>query len=383
MAYKYFAFISYRHTDIKEAKRLQGLIERYSLPVTLQRQRPDAPKRFKVFRDTDELTSGELNEELRKKLNQSKWLVVICSPDSAQSKYVGKEIAYFRSKGRDKEIIPFIIKGVPHSKDNECFHPQLTLGGLELLGIDVQAETPSLGWSRFRKAFIRLVAKTLDLSFDDLWNRRKRYIIRLRCLQVAMLAVIAALIGYALMSRPFDANVKLQTYITTLPLSADETDSLYLYLSDSDVRAMPIKDVEDAIVFPNIPGKYKGQKLRIRSKAFGFNDLDTLVSIDNDMSLPIMRNAETFGRIRYRIADNESDRPLPNVVFDFGSVKTTTDSHGMLVVLIPLNQQRKSYPMRISHNGKPMRLTYSENGDTIFPTQSEEISTIYIEPSAK
>jgi len=266
MAYKYFAFISYRHTDIKEAKRLQGLIERYSLPATLQQQRPDAPKRFKVFRDTDELTSGELNEELRKKLDQSKWLVVICSPDSAQSKYVGDEIAYFRSKGRDKEIIPFIIKGVPHSKDGECFHPQLTLGGLELLGIDVQAETPSLGWSRFHKAFIRLVAKMLDLSFDELWNRRKRYIIRLRCLQVAMLAVIAALIGYALISRPFDANVKLRTEITSLPLSADKTDSLFQYLSDSDVRAMPIKNIKESVAFQNIPGKYKGQKL-----AYGSN----------------------------------------------------------------------------------------------------------------
>jgi len=101
------------------------------------------------------------------------------------------------------------------------------------------------------------------------------------------------------------------------------------------------------------------------------------------MSLPICRNIKIFGRICYRIADNESDRPLPNVVFDFGSLKATTDNHGMLDVLIPLEHQRSSYPVKISRNSKPMRLTYSDNGDTIFPTQSEEISTIYIEPSAK
>ena len=32
-----------------------------------------------------------------------------------------------RSKGREREIIPFIIDGIPHSKDRECFHAQLTL----------------------------------------------------------------------------------------------------------------------------------------------------------------------------------------------------------------------------------------------------------------
>ena len=140
MAHNFFAFISYRHTDIKAAKRLQFLLESYNLPTMIQKMKPEAPKRFKVFRDADELTSGVLNDELHHKLDESKYLIVICSPNSAQSKYVGEEIAYFRSKGREGEIIPFIIDGVPHSKDRECFHAQLTLGGLELLGIDVQVE---------------------------------------------------------------------------------------------------------------------------------------------------------------------------------------------------------------------------------------------------
>jgi len=365
---------------------LQGMIERYSLPATLQRQRPDAPKHFKVFRDTDELTSGELEEEIKKKLDESKWLVVVCSPDSAQSEYVGKEIAHFRSKDRDKEIIPFIIKGVPHSKDSECFHPQLTLGGLELLGIDVQAETPSLGWSRFHKAFIRLVAKMLDLSFDELWNRRKRYIVRLRCAIAAVLVVIAALIGYALMSRPFDMNVKLQNDITSLPLSGDETDSLYLYLADGDVRAMPLKDIGEAVTFPNIPGKYRWEKLRIRSKAYGFHDIDTLVKGRGHADLPIRRDVEVYGRIRYRIADNSTGEPLQGVAFDFGSVQATTDRQGMLDVLIPVEQQRSSYPVKITLDGQPLRLVYSNGGDTIPPTGLSDPSitgTRYVTPAAK
>lgn len=92
MAHNFFAFISYRHTDIKAAKRLQFLLESYNLPTMIQKMKPEAPKRFKVFRDADELTSGVLSDELHHKLDESKYLIVICSPNSAQSKYVGRRL---------------------------------------------------------------------------------------------------------------------------------------------------------------------------------------------------------------------------------------------------------------------------------------------------
>lgn len=379
MAYKYFTFISYRHTDIKEAKRLQGLLETYSLPTALQKVKPDAPKHFHVFRDTDELTSGELTEELHKKLDESKWLVVICSPDSAQSEYVGQEIAYFRNKGRSKEIIPFIIKGTPHAKENECFHPQLTLGGLELLGIDVQAEQSQFWRIRFHRAFIRLVAKMLDLSFDDLWQRRVRYMRRLRCMQIAILAVIIGTIAYAMSSRPFDMKVNLQTAITKLPLSADATDSLYLYLGDDDVRTMPISSLDEPISFPNIPGKYKGERIRVRSKAFGFVDKDTTIALGENVELPLTRDVEIYGRIRYKLVDNSSEQPLANATIDFGFMKASTDGNGIIDVLVPLERQQKEYVVKIDCKGKSMRMTYGEKGNMLTPTQSEDTNMIYVE----
>lgn len=378
MTYKYFAFISYRHTDIKEAKKLQGLLEHYSLPTAVQKGKKDVPKHFHVFRDTDELTSGELTEELHKKLDESKWLIVICSPNSAESKYVGDEISYFREKGRSKNIIPFIIKGTPHSRENECFHPQLTLGGLELLGIDVQAEQSKFWRMRFHRAFIRLVAKMFDLSFDELWRRRERYLRRLLITQIAIVAIIVGSIAYALSSRPFDMKVNLQTAVTSLPLSADGTDSLYLYLADDDVRAMPVSSLSEAIAFPNIPGKYRDAETRVVLKAFGFNTLDTLVSLGNDVALPIARNAETFGRIRYQLVDNESESPLANAEVDFGFTKATAGADGVIDVLVPLDKQRTEYPVKIVYKGEPMRMTYGDNGNVLKPTQSEETSTIYM-----
>ena len=113
MAHIFFAFISYRHTDIKAAKRLQFLLESYNLPTMIQKMKPEAPKRFKVFRDADELTSGVLSDELHHKLDESKYLIVICSPNSAQSKYVGEEIAYFRLKGERLYLLSLTVFLIP------------------------------------------------------------------------------------------------------------------------------------------------------------------------------------------------------------------------------------------------------------------------------
>ena len=379
MTHKFFAFISYRHTDIKAAKRLQFLLESYNLPTMIQKMKPGVPKRFKVFRDTDELTSGVLSEELYNKLDESKFLIVICSPNSAQSKYVGEEIAYFRSKGRESEIIPFIIDGTPHSKDRECFHPQLTLGGLELLGIDVQAEDSRFHAIRFHKAFIRLVAKMLDVDFGVLWNRRKHLFAKLIAMITVILLIIIGLAVMAVKAGPFDLKVQLETPYKSLPLSADEADSLYLYLNERDVRAMVIKDLNTAIAFPNIPGKYERQDIRLVVKAYGFHALDTTIFLRKTMELPIRRNPETFGRIRYHIADNETERPIIGAIFDFGFLKAKTDDKGILDVLIPTEQQRESYPVDILYNGTSMHLTYSDKGDCLQASDNTQLNTIYLQ----
>lgn len=378
MAHNFFAFISYRHTDIKAAKRLQFLLESYNLPTMIQKMKPEAPKRFKVFRDADELTSGVLSDELHHKLDESKYLIVICSPNSAQSKYVGEEIAYFRSKGREREIIPFIIDGIPHSKDRECFHAQLTLGGLELLGIDVQAENSRFHAIRFHQAFIRLVARMLDVDFGVLWNRRKHFLVKLVPLMIVVLSIIIGLAVNAIHSRPFDLAVQLsQTPCKALPLSADETDSLYLFLGENDLRTVVLKDLDNAVLFPNIPGKYKGQNMRIVAKAYGCYVLDTIVSITSKMALPIQRNPETFGHIQYCIVDNETEKQLIGVTFDFGFLKVKTNDEGILDVLIPIDRQQVSYPVKIDYNGISMHLTYS--GDSLQASGHTGLSTIYVQ----
>jgi hypothetical protein len=121
--YRYYAFISYKREDEEWAKWLQHKLEHYKLPSNLD-GRTDLPKEIRpVFKDTSELTPGNLPEQISKALEQSKFLIVICSRRSAQSEWVNKEVEAFKSLGKTENIIPFIIEGRPFSSnpEEECF----------------------------------------------------------------------------------------------------------------------------------------------------------------------------------------------------------------------------------------------------------------------
>ena len=376
--YKFFVFISYRHTDIKAARWLQLLLETYSFPVAIRQRKPDLPKRIKVFRDKDELTSGILDEEIQKKLDESKYLVVICSPEAVKSKYVGDEIAYFRSKGRERQIIPFIIKGKPNSAE-ECYHPELKKCG-ELLGIEVREEESAFHAIRFHKAFIRLVGRLLDLDFGELWNRRRHLLIKLSSAAGLVLAAIGVLLFKTMRARPFDVSVQLQDAYSHLPLSQTHTDSLYLYLGDEDVRSTVVLDTDSAVDFRNIPGKFKDEPVKMSFRAYGFEPFDTVIRLGQSVDFPLVRDSSTYGYICYQIRSNATDSPLSGVTVDFGFAQVTTDEEGVLDVQIPLEHQQAYYPVVISRGGEEYHLTYPyRGGDCLAAIESESLQIIYIQ----
>lgn len=141
-----------------------------------------------IFRDKTDLGAGELTQGLQTELQSSNYLIVICSPHSAKSKWVEHEIDCFKSLGRFDRIIPFIVSGEPHSNNpsTECLNPALSYADKELLGINIK----EIGKS---KALIKVIAKLLDLRFDALWGRERRRILRTRVVQAIMLLTCCAL----------------------------------------------------------------------------------------------------------------------------------------------------------------------------------------------
>ena len=210
--YKYFAFISYNSHDTSWGKRLQRKLEGYRMPATLcsehgWERKPINP----VFFAPTDIQPGGLTAELQERLKASRNLVVICSPHSAKSEWVGKEIAFFHSLGRTADIHFFIVDGIPHSgnPDTECFNPVVdTLGLPEILGANIHEKIYRSPWLNRERAYVQLITKLLGVEFDSIWQRHKRLLRqKIAAWTVGIIVVLAALVGVWLSNQPVDVTV--------------------------------------------------------------------------------------------------------------------------------------------------------------------------------
>lgn len=190
--YTYYAFISYQRKDEKWAKWLQHKLENYKLPVANAKEASDKQSKYirPVFRDKTDLTAGPLPDALKEALQQSRYLIVICSPNAVKSPWVNEEIETFTLAGRTEFVIPFIVDGEPYSKDSakECFPDAIKAipKDKEPLGVNINENGKET-------AFIRTVAYMLNVKFDELWNRFERHRRKIRNITIACCAFLALL----------------------------------------------------------------------------------------------------------------------------------------------------------------------------------------------
>ena len=212
--YEYFAFISYKREDEKWAEWLQRKLEYYKLPASARKTNPSLPERIRpVFKDTTDLEPGVLAQKIRDALDSSKFLIVICSPRSANSVWVSKEVQSFIDSGRADHIIPFIIGGTPNAAnpEDECFPERLRqlAGEQELLGANIN----EMGRSA---AAIKVIARMFDMKFDTLWQRyekekkRRRYIL---FGALTSLTIIFAILFFFIVKKDRATRAAFSTYI--------------------------------------------------------------------------------------------------------------------------------------------------------------------------
>ena len=292
--YTYYAFVSYRSSDEKWAKWLQEKIEGYRLPTTIQHENTDLPKsRLRpCFRYHTDIQPNELKTELRNKLEQSKYLLVICSPRSAQSPWVGAEIDTFVELGRRDRIIPVIVEGRPYSDDpaTECYNPSLLKHfphsddinqDREILGVNIHEEGSGSAYMKRERAVMQVVSRMLNVSFDRIWQRQKRRIIRRTIFSViGALLVLASLIAVWIMNQPFDSRVMLYesspavealppmyNAVVTLTLPDEErTDTICSFDEEVLFRYLPARLKNQEVASErNFPGLFSFQKAKISS----------------------------------------------------------------------------------------------------------------------
>src|SRR5580700_5268721 len=99
---KYRAFLSYSHRDATWAKWLHRALEGYRIDKDLvgrETASGSVPGTLRpIFRDREDFAAGHLlTAQTLVALQASQFLIVICSPHAARSRYVNEEIRTFKA----------------------------------------------------------------------------------------------------------------------------------------------------------------------------------------------------------------------------------------------------------------------------------------------
>src|SRR5882724_2653962 len=214
--FKYWAFLSYSHTDRKWGDWLHKALETYRVPTRLvgkdSRDGKISQRLFPVFRDREELpVSADLGAKINEALRESRYLIVICSRHSAQSRWVGQEIKAYKKLGREDRILALIVDGEPNASDgkpgfkveDECFHEAMRYRWSEDDHVSPERTEPIAADAREGKdgkenAKLKLLAGLLGVNYDDL--RRREQERRIRRLRIVLAVALATVSGFAAVS---------------------------------------------------------------------------------------------------------------------------------------------------------------------------------------
>jgi len=355
--FDYYAFISYKSEDDRWAKWLQRKLENYRLPTIIASEKPELPRKIDpVFRYVTSLGPGVLSDVLKEKLSKSNYLIVLCSPLSAKSKWVGDEILEFIKQGKQDKIILFIVDGEPYSKnpERECYHPVIKNELPEMLGVNIHEEGNESNFYKRQKAYIKVVSALLNVSCDSLWPRQKKRIIRNRIISISVsFMMLLLLIGVSMyqkkINQPFNVRVSL---IETTPHNVNlpfEHGKVYLCYDNDTLVSNSIQNYDDIADFTHIPGKYRRKTATIWFEMHGYNKLNSIVTLMPELILPISRD-DTYGLVKGCIF-SFSGKPVDNATILVGGKKTHSNSKGMFEICFDYPEQAVSKDVVVKKPG--------------------------------
>lgn len=357
--YKYYAFISYKSEDVKWAKWLQKKIERYSLPVALQKKNKVPKKLSPIFRDGTDILPKELKKEIREKLEQSRYLIVLCSPRSTSSEYIGEEIDFFCRLGRRDKVIAVIIEGKPYSNDpkTECYHPKLRYwfpkkkkDDKQLLGADIHARGPESNRFKRERAFIQVVATILQMPIDVLWKIRRRYLIfKFGGLFLSFVFVILVISFVWYIGQPFNIDLKMVELSPQNKKLPFEKGRAVLMVEGDTICQRTLYSNNESNSFKNIPGQFKNKEGRLSINIFGYNPIDTVIKINTRHTIYINRDS-TYAIYSGHIS-NEEGINEEGVKVTIEDKSTISDAEGFFCVTFPVSKQTISKKIILSKHG--------------------------------
>lgn len=257
----YNAFISYRHAekDSKIAAEIQRQLERCHIPRAIKK-RFGIKKIARIFRDKEELPiTSNLNDNISNALENSDFLIVICSTSTKESLWVPREIEYFLRNHTKKEVLTVLVDGEP--KD---VIPPMLLGERviktdengNMFYEDIPIEPLSCDYrmpiKKARKEELpRLAATIIGCTYDELVRRQRQYKLkRFTSIMTTALVLAGIAIGYLVWStiqiqQNYDESLKSQSrYIAKESLNVLENEQRIKAIQLA-LAALPTEDDPD------------------------------------------------------------------------------------------------------------------------------------------
>lgn len=169
--------------DAAVAETLADSIRSYRLPRGVKPESPALDYR-RIYVDS---TGSDLDEDGKRILNNSRYLVMICSPDAKASPAIVQRLEYFRNCGLNENIVAVIVRGEPVDAFPESFIQRRTVQRIlpdmsvvereetvEPVAADLRADTPARRRQLLRYETVRITASVLGLHPDALEQRHRR-----------------------------------------------------------------------------------------------------------------------------------------------------------------------------------------------------------------
>lgn len=176
---EYFAFISYKRGCVDEniANWIHSKLEKYPYPkeLVLPENRPQDKELIRsVFIDTKELhvSEDDFTDEIKEALKHSRYLILICSKVSAESKYVNKEVEYFLEThdNDSSKILPIFIDKIDDNLPNILKDTDILLRHCPIYNTFLD-QTNEINLY----CFYHIVSFLLKVDFRDIYDRYKQY----------------------------------------------------------------------------------------------------------------------------------------------------------------------------------------------------------------
>lgn len=283
---KPFAFISYSRKDAKVATDIRKRLEKYvySPELVQPEYRPEDSKYVRpVYQDLTDLHMRKDNfwSDLKEKVRDSRYLIVVCSSNSAKSVHVGDGIRYFlETHNNDRNlIIPVFIDGIVSMPNAKVIDDIVKVRNCPVYITSRDKE----GHMGRKYCFYHLLEYLLHVDFYKLYNRYEVYKKKKRARKIAIAAsfvsivLLASIYGWITSARM--AETERQRAVTAEALTKFERKtfpySLVVGYVNNFLRptlnALNEREGEKAQIIIYMPYSY--EQLQIKDNAERMNNI--------------------------------------------------------------------------------------------------------------